>query len=389
MKITNYSKQTIDQNDINEVIKTLKSKFLTKGKKTILFENKIKKYCRSRYVCATINASSSLLMACKAIGLSNNDIIWTSNVTYIASINCGLHLGAKIDLVDIDDTNNICVNNLEKKLILAKKAKKLPKILVAVHLSGLPCNLKKIKELSKIYRFKIIEDASHAFGSVYGNSKIGSCKFSDLTIFSFHPVKNITTAEGSAITTNSLQIYRKLLLIRENGQDFSGINRVNFPTKYDVTTLGFNFRINEINSSLGLSQIKKTNKFIKKKKFIAKRYFNEMKLPEITLPCKKILKLSALHLFIIRIDFRKLKINKFQFIKKLKKKNIVVNCHYIPLNKLKIIKNNLPKINFKNSEKYYEQAMSIPMYPDLKYIEQSYIISVFKKLIQKYKKKIK
>jgi len=386
MKIINYSTQSIDKRDIQAVIKTLKSKYLTKGKVTLNFEKKIKNFCEAKYVCATINASASLLMACKSIGINKDDYIWTSNITYIASINCGLHLGAKIDLVDIDETNNICVNNLEKKLLLAKKLKKLPRILVVVHLSGLPCNLKKIKELSKIYKFKIIEDASHAFGSVYGNSKIGSCKFSDLTIFSFHPVKNITTAEGSAITTNNLKIYKKLLLIRENGQDFAGINKLNFPTKYDVTALGYNFRINEINSSLGLSQIKKTNKFIKKKRIIAKRYFNEMKLSEINLPSKKILKFSALHLFIIKIDFRKLTINKYEFINKLKKKNISVNCHYIPLNKFKIIKKVLPKIYLKNSEQYYKQAMSIPIYPDLNYLEQSYVIDVFKKLIMKYKK---
>ena len=389
MKIINYSTQSIDKRDIQAVIKTLKSKYLTKGNVTINFEKKIKNFCKSKYVCATINASASLLMACKSIGINKDEYIWTTNITYIASINCGLHLGAKIDLVDIDETNNICVNNLEKKLIVAKKEKKLPKILVVVHLSGLPCNLKRIKELSKIYKFKIIEDASHAFGSVYDNSKIGSCKFSDLTIFSFHPVKNITTAEGSAITTNNSKIYKKLLLIRENGQNFARINRINFPTKYDVTTLGYNFRINEINSSLGLSQIKKVNKFIKKKRIIAKRYFNEMNFPEISLPSKKILKLSALHLFIIRIDFTKLTINKYEFIKKLKKKNILVNCHYIPLSKFKLIRKALPKKYLKNSEQYYKQAMSIPMYPDLNYLEQSYVIGVFKKLIVKYKKKIK
>ena len=214
MKVINYSTQSIDKRDIQSVIKTLKSKFLTKGIVTLSFEKKIKNFCKSKYVCATINASASLLMACKSIGINKDEYIWTTNITYIASINCGLHLGAKIDLVDIDETNNICVNNLEKKLIIAKKEKKLPKILVVVHLSGLPCNLKKIKELSKIYKFKIIEDASHAFGSVYDNSKIGSCKFSDLTIFSFHPVKIITTGEGGAVVTNNKTVYEKLKLIR-------------------------------------------------------------------------------------------------------------------------------------------------------------------------------
>lgn len=387
MKISNYSKQSIDHNDINEVVKTLKSKFLTKGKITLKFEKKIRSFCKSKFACATINASSSLIIACKSLGVTNGDFVWTSNITYIASINCGLHLGAKIDLIDVDETNNICTVDLEKKLISAKKNKKLPKVIVVVHLSGVPCNLKKIKNLSKIYKFKIIEDASHAFGSAYDKSKIGSCKFSDLTIFSFHPVKNITTAEGGAITTNSIELYKKLLLLRENGQDISKINNIKFPTKYDVSLLGYNFRINEINSSLGISQINKVNKFISLKRIIAKRYFEELDLPEIILPEKDILTLSALHLFIIKIDFKKLKINKYELIKILKKKNITVNCHYIPLNKFDIIKRNIKNRNFKNSEKYYKEAISIPIYPDLSYIKQSYIIKTLKDIILSNRKK--
>jgi dTDP-4-amino-4,6-dideoxygalactose transaminase len=351
-KILNYSTQTINQNDLNNVLKVLKSKFLTKGKVTEDFEKKIKSYCKSKYVCATINASSSLIIACKALGLQKGDFVWTSNITYIASINCALHLGAKIDLVDIDDSNNISVIDLEKKLKVAKLNKKLPKIIVAVHLSGLPCNLKRIRQLSKIYHFKIIEDASHAFGSKYKKSMIGSNRYSDLSVFSFHPVKNITTAEGSAITTNNIDIHKKLLLLRENGQDFNKINKLKFPTKYNITLLGYNFRINEINSSLGISQIKKTNKFINQKKIIAKKYFKELILPEINLPNKDILSQSALHLFIIKINFKMLNINKYELINKLKKKKIIVNCHYIPLSKFKILKKFISNKNFDNSEKY-------------------------------------
>ena len=387
MKINNYSVQSIDKNDIQAVIKTLRSKYLTKGNVTLDFEKKIKNFCKSKYVCATINASSSLLMACISIGINKNDYVWTSNITYIASINCALHLGAKIKLVDINETNNICVDKLKKELFIAKKIRKLPKALVVVHLAGLPCNLQEIKKLSKIYKFKIIEDASHAFGANYNNTKIGSCKFSDLTVFSFHPVKNITTAEGGAITTNDKNLYKKLMLIRENGVDFSRINNEKFPTKYDISTLGYNFRINEINSSLGISQIRKVNKFIDLKKKIAKKYFKELDIPQITLPDKNLLKTSSLHLFIIKIDFKKLKINKFQLINILKKNNINVNSHYIPLNKFSLIKKNIKQNNkFINSENYYKEAISIPMYPDLTYKKQNYFIKTLIKIINKYKK---
>ena len=386
-KILNYSTQTINQNDLNNVLKVLKSKFLTKGKVTEKKEKKIKSYCKSKYVCATINASSSLIIACKALGLQKGDFVWTSNITYIASINCALHLGAKIDLVDIDDSNNISVIDLEKKLKVAKLNKKLPKIIVAVHLSGLPCNLKRIRQLSKIYHFKIIEDASHAFGSKYKKSMIGSNRYSDLSVFSFHPVKNITTAEGSAITTNNIDIHKKLLLLRENGQDFNKINKLKFPTKYNITLLGYNFRINEINSSLGISQIKKTNKFINQKKIIAKKYFKELILPEINLPNKDILSQSALHLFIIKINFKMLNINKYELINKLKKKKIIVNCHYIPLSKFKILKKFISNKKFDNSEKYYKEAISIPMYPKLNHAEQTYVIKTLKNIIKRNRKK--
>ena len=386
MKIFNYSKQSIDKADINAVTKILKSKYLTKGKVTINFEKKIKNFCNSRYVCATINASASLIMACKSIGISKNDYVWTSNITYIASINCALHLGAKIKLIDIDQTNNICIKELKKNLIETKKKKMLPKALIVVHLSGLPCNLKEIKKLAKIYKFKIIEDASHAFGSTYNGSKIGSCEYSDLTIFSFHPVKNITTAEGGAVTTNDYNLYKKLLLIRENGHDMSKIDIKRYPTEYDISTLGFNFRINEINSSLGISQIKKVNKFINLKKKIAEQYFEELILPEISLPDKRILQVSALHLFIIKIKFQKLKIDKFQLINILKKKNININSHYIPLNRFSFIKKNIKSTRLINSERYYKEAISIPMYPDLIYKKQKYFIKILIQIIKKYKK---
>lgn len=389
MKKINYSKQSINNSDIKQVVKILKSSFLTKGHYTLKFEEKIKNFCKSKYAVATINASAALIMACKALGVKKNDYVWTSNVTYVASINCALHLGAKIDFLEIDkNTFNICTDFLEDKLKIAKKKKKLPKAIVLVHLGGFPCNLKKIYQLSKKYNFNIIEDASHALGSTYKNSRIGSCRYSDLTVFSFHPVKNITTAEGGAITTNKINLYKKILVIRENGYSTNGISQKIYPTKYDIVELGYNFRINEINSALGISQIKRITKFINKKKIQSKRYFKELKMDEIILPDKLILKYSALHLFIIKIKFNLLKINKFDFINILKKKNIFVNTHYIPLSNFTLIKKYLRK-KFIVSENYYQNAISIPLYPDMTYKEQSLIINLIKKTILFNKKKEK
>ena len=388
--LISYSKHCIDFKDIKSVTKILNSKNLTKGNVTKKFEKKIKNFCKSKHALTTINASCSLLMACKALDLKKKDIVWTTNITYVASINCALHLNAKIDLIDIENQNyNLCLNEFKKKLVLAKKKNCLPKIVVVVHLGGYPAPLKEIFLLSKKYNFKIIEDASHAFGALYQNNKIGNCRFSDLTVFSFHPVKNITTAEGGAITTNNNKLYSKLLMIRENGQTAEGISQNKYPTKYDVKLLGYNFRINEINSSLGLSQIIKTNKFIKIKREIAKRYFRSLDIEQIKLPSKDILKKSSLHLFIIKINFNSLKLNKFEFLKKMRKLNIYLNTHYIPLSNLSLIKKNIKKGKniYKNSQSYYNNALSLPMFPGLKFKDQTFVIKSILNLIKKNLKK--
>ena len=377
-----YSTQSIDKSDSNEVNKILFSKNLTKGKKTIQFETKIKSYVKCKYSLAVINASSALILACRALDVKKGDIVWTSNITYIASINAAIHCGAKIDLIDINlNDYNICIDDLHKKLIRAKKDKKLPKVIVIVHLAGYSSNLKKIKKVSQIYKFKIIEDASHAFGSMYQNRHIGDCHFSDICIFSFHPVKVITTAEGGAITTNNEKIYKKVIQLRENGIERVDIQKKVDPNFYDVVDLGYNFRINEINSSLGISQIKKTKDFIRKKITISKYYYSKLNDERIFLPKYCNNRKSSWHLFIIRFDLSKINKTKSQIINYLKKKKIFVNTHYIPLNYLTYIKKFIGKRVFKNSEEYYNQAISIPIYPHLTRKEQDYIIeNIFKSI---------
>jgi len=241
-----------------------------------------------------------------------------------------------------------------------------------VHLSGLPCRLREIKKLSKKYNFKIIEDASHAFGSTYFGSPIGSCKYSDISIFSFHPVKVITTAEGGIISTNNKNIYNKIYTMRENGLVIK--EKINYNFLYDIKSLGYNFRINEINSSLGISQLRQASLFIRKKFFLAKRYFKYLSQKEITLPLLRKNYSSSWHLFIIKINFNLLKIDKNQFIKKLRDKKIFANFHYIPLYKFSFISRFLKIKILNNSEKYFREAVSLPLFPQMSKTEQDYVI---------------
>jgi dTDP-4-amino-4,6-dideoxygalactose transaminase len=373
MKLIPYSRQYINDKDIINITKILKSDYLTKGSQTIKFENEVKKRIKSKYALAVINASSALILACRALELQKNQYLWTTAITYVASVNCALHCQAKIDLIDIDyGDNNISIDHLKKKLIIAKKKKILPKILVIVHLSGLPCRLREIKKLSKKYNFKIIEDASHAFGSTYFGSPIGSCKYSDISIFSFHPVKVITTAEGGIISTNNKNIYNKIYTMRENGLVIK--EKTNYNFLYDIKSLGYNFRINEINSSLGISQLRQATLFIRKKIFLAKRYFKYLSQKEITLPLLRKNYSSSWHLFIIKINFNLLKIDKNQFIKKLRDKKIFANFHYIPLYKFSFISRFLKIKILNNSEKYFREAVSLPLFPQMSKTEQDYVI---------------
>lgn len=380
MKVFPYSRQLIDKKDINSVVDVMKSDFLTKGSKTIEFENKSKKILSSKYAAGVINASSALILSCKALNLKKNDIVWTSANTYIASINCAIHCGAKIDLVEINEEDyNIDVKKLEKKLKESKKRKILPKILIVVHLAGYPCDLKEIKNLSKRYNFKIIEDASHAFGAKYLNSKIGDCKYSDISVFSFHPVKVVTSAEGGLITTNEKKIFERIISLRENGKKIDKKNRYYKKDKnfYDIVDLGYNFRINEINASLGISQIKKTKEYIKRKAAIAKNYFKKLDRKIYILPKYSSDRRSSWHLFIVR--FRK-KISKKKILNYLRKKKIYANTHYIPLNYFSFIRPKLKGKRFKIAEKYYNSSISIPIYPQLNRKDQNYIITILNKL---------
>ena len=376
-----YAQQSIDQRDIKEVVKTLKSNYLTQGKKNLEFEKKLSNYCNSKYSVTFNSASSALQLSYISLGLKKNDLILSSPISFVATTNAAIHSGADIDFVDIDKTFCIDTNKLEDKLVKRKKSNlRMPKIVIPVHLGGLPCRMDEIKYLSKKFKFKIVEDASHAIGASYLNYKVGSCKFSDITVFSFHPVKIITTGEGGAALTNNDRIYKKLISMRSHGI----VRNTNKKNKkywiYDQKDIGWNYRLNDIQASLGISQLEKIDKFILKRNKIAKNYKKNLsdlpiKFQEINNSSR-----SSWHLFIILVN-KKDRDNLFSY---MKYHNIQVSLHYIPIYKHSYYKKLLKKkIVKKESEDYFKTAISLPMHYNLSEANQNKIIKTLKKFFNK------
>ena len=371
MKEIKYSTQDINAQDIYNVSRTLKNDFITQGPLVSKFELALSKKCKSKYAIALSNASNGLIIACEILNLKKNDYVWCSAVTFISTISCAIHLNSKFDLIDISlEDYNIDFSVLEKKLQIAKKQKKLPKIIIVTHLGGNPIDLKKISFLKKKYKFNIIEDASHALGASVGNNPVGSCTYSDATIFSFHPVKSITTGEGGAITLNNKINYIKAKQLISHGlirnkklirRKYNGI------WDYDIFKIGYNFRLSDINCSLGISQLKRLNKFIKIRNQIAKNYDKFfMNHSDIITPKINNKNKSSFHLYIVRIKRLTLKKKKKLF-EIMKKKKINLNFHYIPINKFHVFYTKFKNKKFKNSETYYNEAISLPIHSKLNY----------------------
>ena len=371
-----YGRQNIDKTDIEAILKVLKSDFITQGPTTPEFEKAIAKKTNSKYSCAVNSATSALHIACLSLDIGKNDIVWTSPVSFVASSNCALYCGATVDFVDIDKTSyNICVKKLSEKLITAEKDGKLPKALIAVHLSGQSCDMKIIKQLSKKYHFKIIEDASHAIGGKYLGEPIGNCRYSDITVFSFHPVKIITTCEGGMCTTNDPNLYTKLCRYRSHGvtrQPKEMINKPDGSWYYEQLDLGFNFRLNDLMSALGLSQLKKLDKFISEREKIAKLYDSLFKNTDIITPKQSNDAISSRHLYIIRVPK-----NRNVIFENLRNNGIGVNIHYIPIYRQPFYKKFKFKYqDFSEAENYYKEAISIPIYPGLTKSQQEKIVKI-------------
>tara|TARA_B100000965_G_scaffold350585_2_gene324578 strand:- start:4201 stop:5364 length:1164 start_codon:yes stop_codon:yes gene_type:complete len=383
-----YGKQDISRKDIEEVISALKSDFLTQGPLIPKFEKSIAKFTNSKYCAAVNSATSALHIACLSLGVGKGDLVWTSPITYVASANAALYCGAEVDFVDIDPNNyNMCPVKLEEKLLIAKRKNCLPKVIMPVHLAGQSCNMQKISKIAAKYNIKIIEDASHAIGGFYKNHPIGSCKYSDIAVFSFHPVKIITTGEGGAITTNNREIFKKIEMLRTHGVTRNKSLMKNKPDGdwyYEQLILGFNYRITDIQAALGLSQIKRLKEFIQKRNHIAKNYNKLLKNKKLILPAISADCLSAFHLYVIRIKSNNKDIRKkiFDF---LRLEGIGVNIHYMPVYKQPFYEDKFASnYSLKNAENYYSSAISIPMYPKLTQLEQKKVANKILEAVNLY-----
>ncbi len=382
-----YGQQDITQSDIDAVVEVLKSVNLTQGPAITRFEEAVATHCNIKHAVAVNSATSALHIACMALGLGEGDYLWTTPNTFVASANCALYCGAKVDFVDIDaKTYNLCPNALEKKLVIAEKENRLPKIVVPVHLCGQPCDMEAIHKLSKKYGFSIIEDASHAIGGKYKNQPIGNCEYSDITVFSFHPVKIITTAEGGMAVTNNDNLATQMALFRSHGitrEPELMTKEMDGPWYYQQVSLGYNYRMTDIQAALGSSQITRLDEYVAKRHDIAERYNKLLADLPITLPWQHPDSYSGLHLYVIRLQLDKINQSHLDVFKYLRSKDIIVNLHYIPVHTQPYYENmGFKQGDYPEAEKYYQEAISIPMFPTLTNAEQDEVVNLIKEALQ-------
>ncbi len=383
MKQIPYGHQDITEADIQAVTNVLKSDYLTQGPASRAFEQSISRYCGSSFSLSTSNGTSALHLACMALGLGPGDTLWTSGNTFCASANCARYCGAEVDFIDIDPgSGNLSISALEDKLEDAAARGKLPEIIIPVHFSGQPCDMEEINRLSELYGFRVIEDACHAAGSSYKNHKTGSCKFSDATVFSFHPVKLITTGEGGMVTTNDSALYERLAQLRNHGlcHDRSKLLNPDQGSWYhEQQMLGHNYRMTDIQAALGNSQLPRLDDYIEQRKYLADRYdrmLQAMPLHPLTRfkDC-----ISSFHLYVILLEDAGKRNPVFEG---LRSNNIGVQVHYIPVYHHPYYEN----LGFKHghcpgNEDYYRRAISLPLYPGLGKQQQDYIVAHLEKLL--------
>lgn len=364
-----YGRHDISIDDINSLVEVLKSDFITQGPIVAQFERKMQIYCGASYSVAVNSATSALHIACKALNVTNNDIVWTSPISFVASSNAALYCGATVDFVDIDfETNNISLNSLEEKLVYAERNGLLPKVLIAVHMGGYSCDMEHLFYLSKKYGFRIIEDASHAVGGKYKHKPIGSCQFSDITVFSFHPVKIITTGEGGMALTNDKKLHEKMLLFQSHGvtRDKEVMSKkTEGDWYYEQVELGHNYRMTEMQAALGVSQMDRLDHFVNLRNKLSKIYDERFRHLPVSVPKRMEDILSSYHLYIIKLNSNSAKQRRVIF-DYMRSNDIGVHVHYIPIH----LQPYYQKIGFRsgqfpNAEKYYESALSLPLHHNL------------------------
>jgi UDP-4-amino-4,6-dideoxy-N-acetyl-beta-L-altrosamine transaminase len=376
-----YGRQDINQDDIDAVVAVLNSDFLTQGPAVPIFEKAVAFQCGAQHAVAVNSATSALHIACLALGVGKGDTVWTTPNTFVASANCALYCGAAVDFVDIDQrTYNMSVDILEEKLVLAEKVGKLPKVVIPVHLCGQSCDMEGIYKLSQKYGFKIIEDASHAIGGKYQGEPIGNCSYSDITVFSFHPVKIITTGEGGMAVTNHAALAKHLRFLRSHGITSAAEDMQLRPPleiwNYQQIELGFNYRMTDIQAALGLSQLARLDEFVAKRHFIAQRYDQLLSTLPIVIPYQHVDSYSAYHLYVIRLKLAEINRTQRQVYNSLHSENVFVNLHYIPVYRQPYYE----KMGFSQGycpqgESYFAEAISLPMYSGLTNEQQDQVIA--------------
>lgn len=380
-----YGKQEITQDDIDSVIEVLKSDFITQGPAVIQFEKTISDYCGVNHAVAVNSATSALHIACLALELGSGDWLWTSPNTFVASANCGLYCGAQVDFVDIDPrTYNMSVDALQHKLERAALDGKLPKVVIPVHFAGQSCDMKSIAVLADKYGFKVIEDASHAIGGRYLDRPIGNCQYSDVTVFSFHPVKIITTGEGGVATCNDSLLAEKMNRLRSHGVTRDAeymVSESEGPWYYQQIELGLNYRMTDIQAALGSSQMQRLDKYISARHKLCNQYERLLKDLPVVLPWQSADSYSALHLYPVQIEESANKDRK-QVFEQLRKSGIGVNVHYIPVHTQPYYQDmGFEKSDYPNAMEYYKKAISLPMFSALTDEQQLKVVDEIKKAL--------
>lgn len=381
-----YGRQNINQQDIDAVVEILQSDWLTQGPAIARFEKAVADYCGAKYAVAVSSATAALHISCLAAGLGPDDWLWTSPNTFVASANCGLYCGAQVDFVDIDPhTYNLSMTELERKLILAEKAGKLPKVLVPVHFAGQSCEMERIGHLAQHYGFTVLEDASHAIGAQYKGKPVGSCAYSDLAVFSFHPVKIITTGEGGMVVTNREDLYERLVRLRTHGitrnpelmqGDSHGL------WYYQQLDLGFNYRMTDIQAALGASQMHRLDEFVSRRRFLAGRYDGLLQGLPVKLPKQHSDTASSWHLYVVRLSREKIEKTHQEVFAALRDARIGVNLHYIPVHTQPYYqKLGFQWGDFPEAEQYYRGAMSLPLHYGLTESAQDRVVDTLRKVL--------
>lgn len=374
-----YGRQEITEADIEAVVGVLRSDYLTQGPVVPRFEQAVADYCGARHALTVNSATSALHIACLALGLGPGDWLWTSPITFVASANCALYCGARVDFVDIDPrTYNLCPEALERKLVQAQKEGALPKIVVPVHLCGQPCDMAAIHSLARRFGFRVIEDASHAIGGKYRGEPIGNGRYSDITVFSFHPVKIITTAEGGMALTNDAELAARMSLLRSHGitrDPAQMTHEADGPWYYQQIALGYNYRMTELQAALGLSQLDRLDDYVARRHALAQRYDQLLADLPVTIPWQAPDGYSGLHLYVVRINPEQTGRRHREIFEALRERGIGVNLHYIPVHTQPHYRQFGFSIgDFPEAERYYTEAISLPMYPALAEEQQRAVV---------------